>query len=202
MKRTIFYLCIICITSSLVKTQTNPNLKPFPTAFNSTLVKVDEYQNIQWTKLYYDFNFPASRFDFYNGYIDANGKWDLNCSILFADDLTVWFIFPEAQTCNLRSKDLITFSPDWMNKIGAYYAGTSMFRGIQSTMWDMKDPDDPQHIMRYYAAADNGYPLRSPNQINDPGSTDFFDVMVGPQNKELFKVPEYCYTNPTTWGCG
>ncbi len=49
----------------------------------------------------------------------------------------------------------------------------------------MEDFDDPNHIMDYYARADNNHiPLRSPNQINDPGTADFFGVELGPQREE------------------
>jgi len=69
-----------------------------------------------------------------------------------------------------------------------------------------EDPDDPNHTMVYYGLVSNesySIPLRSPNQINDPGSTDFVDVIVFPSLPSLpFQLPTYCLTNPTDKGCG
>lgn len=44
------------------------------------------------------------------------------------------------------------------------------------------------------------YPVRSTNQAEDPGATDYLDVVLGPQEPSLFKLPEYC-KRPTTRGC-
>lgn len=178
----------------------------FPTGFNATLAKVAfplDVEPIQWTKLYYDFSVPGSKFDFYNSYVNEHASWTLNCTILFAQDLSVWFIFPDIQRCHLRSKDLITFSPDFFVKLGAKFTGEKMVRGMLCDEWSAPDPDDPSHIMKYYARKSDGLPVRSPNQINDPGATDFMDIMVGSQDPELFEVPDYCYNMPpTTLTCG
>ncbi len=92
--------------------------------------------------------------------------------------------------------------PSWLKLLNATFGGYRTFRGIKAELWQMRDPDDESHIMDYYARADNNQiPLRSPNQINDPGATDFLDVELGPQSQSLFDTPEYCYTNQTDKGC-
>ena len=54
----------------------------------------------------------------------------------------------------------------------------------------------------YWARADANYtPLRSTNQSNDPGATDYLDVVFGPQNDAVFALPEYCQTK-TELTCG
>ncbi len=47
--------------------------------------------------------------------------------------------------------------------------------------------------MKYYCTGNNcEIPLRSPNQINDPGATDFYDTEVGNISLDTFEIPKYC----------
>lgn len=42
--------------------------------------------------------------------------------------------------------------------------------------------------------------VRSTNQAEDPGATDYLDVVLGPQDPALFKLPAYC-KNIINKGC-
>ena len=180
----------------IISTNSNKTAPSWPDGFNSTLAKIaPDREGIVWVKHYYDWSKRGQRFDFYNDYVTyPEADWKLNCSILFVNT-SIWFIFPEEKACKFRSGVIPPVNPNWVKLLNATYNGTRNFRGIKAELWQMEDPDDPNHIMDYYARADdNRIPLRSPNQINDPGATDFFDTEVGPQNQEYFNVPDYCYT--------
>ena len=175
----------------------------WPMGFNSTLAKIaPDREGIVWVKHYYDWEKRGQRFDFYNDYVEYPvNNWSLNCTILFTNH-SIWFIFPEEKACKLRSNIIPPVHPSWLKNLKAYFSGVTEFRGIKAELWQMEDPDDPNHIMDYYARADNNQiPLRSPNQINDPGATDFFDVELGPQREELFVTPDYCFENQIEKGC-
>lgn len=177
----------------------------WPTAFNATLAKINPRSSeIVWTKLYYDFSIPASRFDFYNGYVeqDDRASWALNCTIYFYHT-TIWYVQPSMKRCLLRATDIPSIPPDFLRRMGAKFTGYMPFRAIPAQRWEFPDPANSTHTMVYFASDDAGgaLPLRSPNQANDPGDTDFFDVMVGPQDPDVFTVPDYCETQRTTMGC-
>jgi hypothetical protein len=175
----------------------------WPEAFNSTLAKIAPgRESIVWVKHYYDWPKKGQRFDFFNSYVEyPNASWNLNCSVLFINK-TIWFIFPEEKACKLRSSVIPPVNPQWLKLLNATFAGNKIFRGIEAELWQMDDPDDKSQILEYYSRADNNrIPLRSPNQINDPGATDFFDVEIGSQNKKYFEVPWYCESTRVEKGC-
>eukprot|EP00164_Ancoracysta_twista_P018777 GFYU01032672.1.p1 GENE.GFYU01032672.1~~GFYU01032672.1.p1 ORF type:complete len:271 (+),score=81.10 GFYU01032672.1:87-899(+) len=184
----------------------DPETPRWPDTFSATLAKVNPNDdNIVWTKLYYDWTFSkggAARFDFYNKYVDNDANWSLNCTVTFVDS-NIWFIFPGEKACKHRSSSLPSINPNWISLLGARFNGYKAFRGMMSEEWHMPDPDEPSYTMRYFASAkSNDIPLRSPNQINDPGNTDFFDVNKDdPIDTELFAVPDYCQTNQIDKGC-
>jgi hypothetical protein len=91
--------------------------------------------------------------------------------------------------CNLQSH-VGNLSPNWLQ--GATFNSTIMFRGLETEVWDLDT--GPDGIIQYYAMAGTQWrnPLRSTNQIEDPGATDYFDFVVGKQNDELFKLPLTC----------
>jgi len=179
----------------------------WPSVFSATLLKVDQNdENIHWTKIFYDWTQRVTRYDFYANYHDIVTEGPIECSILFGNN-SIWFIFPQEQTCRLRTDDLPPFAPNWIQLLGGVYVGDKQFRGVDAHVWNMKDPDNPTHTMVYYGLAGNNFPysipLRSPNQINDPGSTDFVDVIVQTSLPSiLFQLPSYCLINKTEKGCG
>jgi hypothetical protein len=95
------------------------------------------------------------------------------------------------------------------------YRGSENFRGLYADRWTLPELDidyiarsDSIHTPRTstelslslalfishlltracaYLAA-----VRSTNQAEDPGATDYLDVVLGPQDPALFKLPTYC----------
>ncbi|MES1910802.1 MAG: hypothetical protein MHM6MM_003332 [Cercozoa sp. M6MM] len=183
------------------------NLPIWPTAFNSTLIKVGEHHNneIKWAKLYYDYGLKrggASRFDFFHEYVEVDHnnefrpQWPIRCSIIF-NGFDVWHVDPEKKQCSHRSSNLPSVNPAFVLLLGAVEAGEYNFRGVKASRWRYTDPDVPSHQTAYFALRnDNSIPLRSMNQVNDPGATDYVDVYVGPQDESTFDIPDYCFTNP------
>jgi len=166
----------------------------WPFQWNATLIKINpNNNNIWWTKFYYDFVNNVSRFDFMNDYYDTDRKWSLNCSILFADNI-IWFVFPSEKTCTLDHKGIGTISPWWLST--AKFMGFEDFRGMYSEHWRLEEL-----AIDYWARAGSQVPLRATNQIQDPGATDFVDVVLGPQDPSLFVLPQYCLIHQGDKGC-
>ena len=179
------------------------NIPSWYSGWNATLAKVNTVNDgIVWTKFYYDFDKGGNRFDFYNNYVDMDGVQSLNCSVLFTNH-SIWFVHQEEKACTLRSASGIgVIDPWWVRNLGAQFVRNTTFRGVEAELYKMPDPDQPDFEMEYYAwSKDNRIPLRSQNQANDPGATDYFDVQVGPQRRELFDLPDYCVTNVIDKGC-
>lgn len=173
---------------------TNSAAPRWPIAFKSTLAKIGpDRERISWVKHYYDWNKKGQRFDFYGDYISfPNAEWKVKCTIIFKGTY-VWHIFPEEEECYLRSKILPPVSPFWLQNLEAKFEKNLSFRGLNAQLWTMKDPDDESHIMKYYCTGNNcEIPLRSPNQINDPGATDFYDTEIGNISLDTFEIPKYC----------
>jgi len=194
------FLALLSLTA-IVAAVLDP-LKPpvWPFEWNATLAKINPNNNhIQWTKFYYDYKNRVSRFDFYDDYFNTEDQWGtLNCSILFTADKDIWFVFPDIQACALDHKGIPTISPWWLSN--ATYNETTMFRGMWCHHWDL--PTD-LGVIEYWARADTIYtPVRSTNQANDPGATDYLDVVLGPQDPSLFVLPSYCSNVITTRTCG
>ena len=64
-----------------------------------------------------------------------------------------------------------------------------MFRGGVPADFFQLDADPS---LTYWQRSADRIPLRSTNQANDPGATDYFDVLIGPQDPALFTIPEFC----------
>ena len=70
-----------------------------------------------------------------------------------------------------------------------------LFRDQWSEEWEFPE-SSPLKGMKYWSRVgdknENRIPLRSTNQDEDPGDTDYVDFVVGDQNNNLFKVPSIC----------
>jgi len=171
-----------------------PEHPTWPLQFNATLLKITPFDHdIQWTKLYYDYVNQRSRFDFVDYYYDMDNQWGpVNMTILWWNS-TVWYIYPKDKECWIRSKTLPLVSPDWLKMTN--YVGRTMFRGLWSDVWQFPNVDELDGMKYYHRVGDKPetkIPLRSTNQINDPGATDYVDFAVGPSDMSLYKVPSYC----------
>jgi hypothetical protein len=165
----------------------------WPGSFNCTLLKLIYINNtISWTKLYYDANNKRSRFDFFSHYVDKNGNWGETKDIILFVNTTVWFINPKERKCTIRSNNLPTISRHWLR--GTSFNRNLLFKEQYSEEWEFKD--GPNKGLKYFARSsknnDMRYPLRSTNQVEDPGDTDYSDFVVGEQNSNLFIIPNYC----------
>lgn len=78
---------------------------------------------------------------------------------------------------------------------GLSFNGTQLYRGIMCNVFYMKSTG-----VYYWARQSDNMPIRSSNQANDPGDTDYFDVTLGPQDPALWTVPAYC-SNRVSYGC-
>eukprot|EP01128_Nolandella_sp_AFSM9_P003078 TRINITY_DN13554_c0_g1_i1.p1 TRINITY_DN13554_c0_g1~~TRINITY_DN13554_c0_g1_i1.p1 ORF type:complete len:236 (+),score=48.23 TRINITY_DN13554_c0_g1_i1:31-708(+) len=200
-------------SASAIEEGTSPS-SVWPSSFNATMFKVTEKNTLYyWTKFFYDYTQRAIRFDFYNDYnslVNTGNTYQnstgLNCTILFVNNHQV-SLFPEEKACNFRAGTLPVFPPDWIDHIGGHYLGEELVRGMMSDKFSMPDPDSPQEQMVYYSRRSfdpaQGWqvPVRTQNQVNDPGYTDFFDVIVGDQLSSYFDIPDFCKTL-TESGCG
>jgi hypothetical protein len=69
-----------------------------------------------------------------------------------------------------------------------------LFRDQWAEEWEF--PDGPLKGMKYWARSsvrhELRYPLRSTNQDEDPGDTDYADFVVGDQHDSKFVLPSYC----------
>jgi hypothetical protein len=169
----------------------------FPDAFNATLFKIgpgNDASPARWAKFYYQYipkGHPNaggfSRFDFYNHYANLDRQWEAYCQILFYP--THFYVIDlHRRQCQLRP-GVGNLSKYWLKN--ARFNATLDFRGVYSDLW-LLDTDDG--VIEYFVGHSNGVPLRSTNQANDPGATDYFDVMIGPQRDDLFDAPPECMT--------
>ncbi|ELR21112.1 uncharacterized protein ACA1_282980 [Acanthamoeba castellanii str. Neff] len=172
----------------------NKTAPVWPFQWNATQAKINPFNShIWWAKFYYDWPHGWTRTDFMNGYYSTEDKWSLNCSVVFANN-QVWFTFPEEQGCYLDHDGLGTISPWWLQT--GVYKGSDNFRGLYADRWTL-----PELGIDYFARSDSIHtPLRSTNQAEDPGATDYLDVVLGPQDPALFKLPTYC-KNIINKGC-
>eukprot|EP00761_Pharyngomonas_kirbyi_P004484 gb/GECH01004489.1/.p1 GENE.gb/GECH01004489.1/~~gb/GECH01004489.1/.p1 ORF type:complete len:240 (+),score=37.15 gb/GECH01004489.1/:1-720(+) len=173
----------------------SPQSPVWPFQFNTTLAKTNpKNHDIQWTKLFYDYKNQRTKFVFYDYYYDTNGNWGPENFVIYFINSIIYYVWPKTQTCKIRAKDIPTISPWWLQD--TVYNGTVNFRGLYSELWVFPEGSGSLTGIQYYNrfATDNKnkIPLRSTNQKNDPGQTDYFDFVEGPQNKELFVVPHYC----------
>jgi len=105
----------------------------------------------------------------------------------------IWMTFPAAKGCFLDHTGIPTISPWWLQT--GVYQGSHYFRGMWCDKWTLEELG-----IDYWARAGDYTPVRSTNQAEDPGATDYFDVVLGPQNPALFVLPAYC-SNPVKMGC-
>jgi hypothetical protein len=170
----------------------------WPFQWNSTQVKINPFNtDIRWTKFYYDWTQKASRFDFYNGYFSTNNDWQLNCTVLFTGG-NIWFVFPDEQACNLDHAGIGPVDPNWLQ--ASKYNQTALLKGVWADQYLLDT--GPLGVIEYWARADaSRLPLRSTNQNNDPGATDYVDVVLGPQDSALFVLPAFC-SKHTDSECG
>lgn len=159
---------------------------------NATLIKIGNESNPQqvtWTKFYYDWPASrggASRFDFYLGYLPLNLAWKPNFSILFVN-FSIYHIYPNEQKCEIRSCSLPSINPKWLQS--TQYQGTYMFKGIPADLFTFGPELD---YIQYWQRHADKTPMRSTNQANDPGATDYIDVAYGEQDPSLWKIPAFC----------
>ena len=182
------------VQNSKTDTLTELTYPVWPLQFNATLLKITPFNHdIQWTKLYYDFKNQLGRFDFFDNYYDMNNEWGAtNFTILWWNS-TVWYIYPKSNECFIRSKTLPLISPHWLKLTS--YIGRTMFRGLLSDVWQFPNIDDLDEMKYYHRVAEkmeDRIPLRSTNQLNDPGATDYVDFIIGPSDFSLYKIPKYC----------
>ena len=197
------------------------NAPAWPLAFNATMVKLvpaldpsapPTFPPIVWSRFSYDYTASpggSARYDFHTDYVPLGGppgEWRTNCSILFGN-FSIWFVFPHQQACTLRTADLPSISPWWLNGINATFTRDTTFRGMAAQEWTGQDPANTSFPMPYFgwpaarSAPGTSVPLRTTNQAADPGATDYTDQQVGPQDPEQFHVPDYCHTNQIHQGC-
>ncbi|KAI3631274.1 hypothetical protein MIR68_010764 [Amoeboaphelidium protococcarum] len=172
------------------------------------------------------------RFDFYDHYLNLDNKWNMVCSIIFRDGVT-YSLFPTTTTsdkevvrdvegksaeqqqskqdpeCYMSHSFLPVLAPNWLQ--GAVFEGVQEFRGVQAEKWRLGEVGDGDTVYEYSttATALDGQqlriPLRTTNQANDPGATDWFDFTIGPQSDALFQLPKSCQNEtvvrPDRKGC-
>lgn len=202
MRRTIAILLLQLCLLQLAASTSSPKQTPiWPDSFSATLLKLvgsaEAPSASNWAKLYYSWPNRFARFDFFNSYPElVNSQPD--CSIImggFQDTETqkvkqqIWAIFPADEGCSLAHDGLGTLSPKWVS--GGKFNQSTKFRGIDAHEYLLDIPGEPGP-MQYWVQADNGAPLRTTNQANDPGMTDYFDVLLVEQEKTLFELPPIC----------
>eukprot|EP01080_Neovahlkampfia_damariscottae_P005729 gene5729-9552_t len=173
---------------------TNSNYPVWPLSFNVTLLKLNYIdKSIRWTKLFYDFKNQRSKFEFYDGYVDKEGKWGKKTFEIFFFGKTVWYLDVKSNSCRVRSRNLPSISPHWLRT--TKLNKKLLFRDQWAEEWEFPE-NGPLKGMKYWARVgknnDERFPLRSTNQEEDPGDTDYVDFVVGAQNDALFKVPSIC----------
>lgn len=68
-----------------------------------------------------------------------------------------------------------------------------MFRGAPADLFMFgPEMDSVQYWQRHATQDTVAIPMRSTNMADDPGAADYVDVILGPQNRDLFKIPSYC----------
>jgi hypothetical protein len=160
----------------------------WPLQWNATLIKIGpetQPQQITWVKFYYDWVKQGNRFDFYDSYLNLQAEWNNSFTILFKNS-TIYHIYPIAQNCSIRSRSIGLISPYWLQQTS--YVTSLEFRGMWCDLFQFTDGSG----MLYYQRVESEMPVRSTNQAEDPGATDYVDVQYGPQADSLFDVPSYC----------
>mmetsp|Transcript_16886 Transcript_16886/g.25228 ORF Transcript_16886/g.25228 Transcript_16886/m.25228 type:complete len:228 (+) Transcript_16886:20-703(+) len=187
-----FLFCCGCMCQSKVKEEETPTPPIWPFEFNATLAKVQPFnQTIQWAKLYYDVAHNRSRFDFFTNYITPYTDQVETYYIIYFLDTSIWFYYPLDDECYLRASNIPSVSPYWLQSFK--FKSTLLFRGVYAQHWVL--PEDP--FLQYFNRAEGPHRLglRSTNQANDPGATDYYDIQLGPQKDELWNIPKLCLQN-------
>eukprot|EP00744_Colponema_vietnamica_P002164 GILI01003463.1.p2 GENE.GILI01003463.1~~GILI01003463.1.p2 ORF type:complete len:231 (-),score=57.54 GILI01003463.1:85-777(-) len=170
----------------------------WPANWNATLIKISDQKppsTIQWTKFYYSGD--KSRFDFMNSYLSLDEEWDSDFTILFTPNLyqgktyyMIYHIYPKDKRCEIRTNMLPNISRFWLR--GWNYKGQQMIKGVWVEKWQSPIEEELMYFNRVAEQDDDRTPVRSTNQANDPGATDYVDVVLGPQDQSLFSIPAYC----------
>lgn len=63
-----------------------------------------------------------------------------------------------------------------------------MFRGMECDLFMFNHSNN----LQYWQRSSDLTPVRQTNQPTDPGVTDYFDVVHGPQDPTRFVLPNYC----------
>eukprot|EP01100_Stratorugosa_tubuloviscum_P000920 TRINITY_DN1201_c4_g1_i1.p1 TRINITY_DN1201_c4_g1~~TRINITY_DN1201_c4_g1_i1.p1 ORF type:complete len:197 (-),score=70.99 TRINITY_DN1201_c4_g1_i1:96-686(-) len=142
---------------------------------------------IVWTKFYYDWTNQKGRYDFFENYwTPYSAKTVTNYTILFINT-TIYYIYPLENSCYIRATDIGLISPYWLQS--TIFEGLTYLRGVWSQRWRFKwNPS----LLYFNRATPDLTPLRSTNQINDLGATDYYDFILGAQNQSLFEIPSIC----------
>ena len=202
MKTVTTCLCLALWQSALA----GPALPAWPAQFSATLYKIGPLVDAtpaQWMKLWYKYVPPRfsvqnsdphngggyARFDFYNHYLNLANEWQPECSIYFHSN-AIYFALPNGE-CDQVHDGIGNIAPDWMRD--AFYNGSIDFRGLKAEQWIIPN-DAPEDVIHYYVRRHHGVPvpMRSTNQADDPGGTDYFDHLVADQPMSVFQLPEKC----------
>jgi hypothetical protein len=120
-------------------------------------------------------------------------NWGKMIHMILFVNTTVWFVNPIEQNCHIRSRQLPTISPHWLRT--TKFMRNLLFRDQWAEEWEYP-PGSPLAGLKYYSRVadrhEQRYPLRSTNQVEDPGDTDYVDFNVGAQNDFHFRIPSYC----------
>eukprot|EP00211_Chloroparvula_japonica_P014998 CAMPEP_0119139218 /NCGR_PEP_ID=MMETSP1310-20130426/27123_1 /TAXON_ID=464262 /ORGANISM="Genus nov. species nov., Strain RCC2339" /LENGTH=231 /DNA_ID=CAMNT_0007130489 /DNA_START=18 /DNA_END=711 /DNA_ORIENTATION=+ len=171
-----------------------PNAPVWPFEYSSTLVKTfPNNATIQWTKYYYDWAHNRSRFDFYTSYwLPYHYQEPPVFYVIYFYNSSIWFEYPLDGVCFLRTDEVPSVSPYWVAD-NFEFDGYVNYRGLPAEHWKWPFP---QLYLQYFGQAfGDRLPMRSTNQINDLGATDYYDVIPGPQDPALFEIPPYCLEN-------
>jgi hypothetical protein len=161
----------------------------WPFEFSATLAKIQPErinQTIQWTKLYYDFAHNRSRFDFFINYPSAYTGETTTYYIIYFQNTTIWYHYPLDNECIVRATDIPSVSPWWLSSFK--FKRDIQFRALPAQLWV-----HPMSSLAYVNRIDRlQTPMRSTNQLGDPGATDWYDFVVGEQPSSLWNIPKLC----------
>jgi hypothetical protein len=170
----------------------------WPLAWNATFIKISGKPDagpITFGKFYFDISKQAARFDFYEHYPNVDNEQGITCQI-FMTATQQFFVDPKKKLCTLAHDGLGVITPSFVD--GADYLGSTYLRDVRAERFRVPIPGDP---IDYYVRAVDGIPMRTTNQQEDPGATDYVDVLLGPQEAKTLRIPVSCL-NPLPRGVG
>lgn len=187
----------------------------FPESFFSNLIKVTpgegERLNYEYTRLWYTGDY--SRFDFLYNYSYEDIPDVAYHQVIFAPVADIngkihkvfYHIFPFgekfADTRNVSDmgetecydpSHLDNISPDMIVRAEYYYDGETTLRGIPAYRWQSSIEKE----LKAYVSKDSNKFLRTTNQADDPGQTDYIDLEKREYSeddiKRIFNIPSAC----------